>query len=182
MNISATQVTDQSFSPWGSFIGHIIPHEEIYSTSYFLSIYDNTRKLIYKPTSFFVYRPCEVALESLFAAYKNNFIGTKEHLISLSEIAKGGEAVGVVLEGKNFKTRYFGNKLEVPLTHETPTILQVSASAFAAFRYMLEYPEQGFLFPEELDDEKLLAYAKPYLKEYTTFICPKLKRHFLKCP
>ena len=182
MNVSATLVTDQSFSPWGSFIGHIIPHEEIYTTSYFLSIYDKNGKLVYKPTSFFVYRPCEIALQSLLTEYKNDFIGSKEHLISLPEIARGGEAVGIVLEGRNFKTRYFGNKLEVPLQHDTPTILQVSASAFAAFRYILEYPNKGFLLPEELDDEKMLVYAKPYLKEYTTFTCPKLKRNFLKCP
>lgn len=179
MNQSATIVTDQSFSPWGSFVGHIVPHEEIYTTSYYLSVYKNG-KLIYKPTSFFVYRPCDLALQSLMTEYKHNFSGSSEHLISLDEIAKGGEAVGIVLDGKNFKTRYFGNKLEVPLEHDTPTILQVSASAFSAFRYMLDNPKEGFLLPEELDDEKILAYAKPYLKEYLTFTCPKLERNFLK--
>ena len=179
LNKSATLVTEQSFSPFGSFVGHIVPHEETYTIPYFLSIYENG-KLVYKPTAFFVYRPCDLALSSLKAEYKHNFSGSSEHLISLPEIASGGEAVGIILDGENFKTRYFGNKLEVPLAHDTPTILQVSASAFAAFRYMLDYPDQGFLLPEELDDEKVLAYAKPYLKEYITFTCPKLERRFLK--
>lgn len=85
-----------------------------------------------------------------------------------------------MLDGKNFETRYFGNKLVAPIENETPTILQVSASAYAAFRYMLDNPNEGFLFPEEVDDNKIVEYARSVLKEYVSFTCPKLERTFFK--
>jgi len=92
------------------------------------------------------------------------------------DITNGGEAVGIVIDGKNFATRYFGNALLSPLDDDTPTILQVSASAYSAFRYMLDNPNKGFLFPEEVDDEQILKYAKPHLKGYESFECSKLER------
>lgn len=68
------------------------------------------------------------------------------------------------------------NALLSPLDDDTPTILQVSASAYSAFRYMLDNPNKGFLFPEEVDDEQILKYAKPHLKGYESFECSKLER------
>jgi len=174
---SAAVTTEQSYSPWGSFLGYIVPHEEIYTIADFLSV-RNEGKLVYKPSVFFIYRPCDVAVQGLLDGYENDFKDYQEHLISLNEIISGGEAVGIVLDGNNFKTRYFGNKMEYPTREDTPTILQVSSSAFAAFIYMLKHKNEGFLFPEELNDEKVLEYAKPYLKEYVTFTCPPLKKLF----
>ena len=168
---------ERSYSPYGSFGGYIVPHEEIYTIAHFLSIYQDEH-LIYKPSVYFVYLPCPVAEKCLFEGFPTDFEGMGAHLVAPEDIAKGGEAVGIVIAGNNFTTRYFGNKLEAPIEGETPTILQVSASAFAAFRYMLEYPDKGFLFAEELDDEKILEYAKPYLKEYISFECPPLERTF----
>ena len=168
---------ERSYSPYGSFTGYIVPHEEIYTISQFLSIYENDR-LTYKPSVYFVYLPCPASEKCLFEGFSDEFEGMNTHLITSEDIAKGGEAVGIVIAGKNFTTRYFGNKLEAPLDEETPTILQVSASSFAAFRYMLDYPDKGFLFAEELDDEKILEYARAYLKEYISFECPPLERTF----
>lgn len=168
---------EQSYSPYGSFVGHIVPHEEIYTIAYFFSLYKQD-KLVYKPSVYFVYLPSPVAVESLVNGLANNFLGMNEYIIGPDDIAKGGEAVGVVVNGKNFQTRYFGNCLEAPIEGETPTILQVSASAFAAFRYMLDSPNEGFLLPEELNDEKILEYARPILQKYISFECPPLERTF----
>ncbi len=170
---------DQSFSPWGSFDGYIVPHEEIYSIGDFLTVRKND-KVTYKPSVYFVYMPSKIAVASLLDGHQKGFKGFEEYLIKPEDIAQGGEAVGIVLDGKNFETRYFGNKLVAPIENETPTILQVSASAYAAFRYMLDNPNEGFLFPEEVDDNKIVEYAKPVLKEYVSFTCPKLERTFFK--
>ncbi len=171
--------SEQSYSPQGSFMGYIVPHEEIYSISNFLSIYKGS-KLVYKPSVYFVYLPCPISTKSLFENVGSEFDLTNTYLMEPKDMSKGGEAVGIVIDGKNFQTRYFGNNLEGAIGEDTPTILQVSASAYAAFRYMLEMPNQGFLFPEELDDEKILKYALPYLKEYVSFATPSLKRTFFK--
>ena len=175
LNTIPVECIDQSYSPWGSFNGCIVPHEEIYSIADFLSVYKDN-KLEYKPSVYFVYKPSDIALNSLIEAHKCNFENFTEHMIQPEDIAEGGEAVGIVIDGKNFTTRYFGNKLVAPIENETPTILQVSASAYSAFRYMLDNPNKGFLFPEEVDDEKVIEYAKVCLNEYDSFECPKLER------
>lgn len=176
---SSILTQDQSYSPYGSFVGYIVPHEEIYSIANFLSIYKGN-KLVYKPSVYFVYLPCPFAVKGLFESISVGVDKMSKYLAAPKDIARGGEAVGIVVEGRNFQTRYFGNKLEAPIEGETPTILQVSASAMAAFRYMLDHPNQGFLFPEELDDEEILNYALPYMEEYVSLALPPLKKAFFK--
>ena len=175
LNKTPLDCPEQSYSPWGSFNGYIVPHEEMYTISDFLSVEENG-KVSYKPSVYFVYKPSEIAVDSLLNYRKDNYITYESHLIMPEDIASGGEAVGIVIDGKNFTTRYFGNKLLSPIENETPTILQVSASAYAAFRYMLNNPNKGFLFPEEVDDEQVLEYAKPILNSFDSFECPKLER------
>ena len=167
---------DQSYSPWGSFNGYIIPHEEMYTIADFLSVKDN-EKVLYRPSVYFVYQPSSIAVSSLMAQQRTNSDNYDGYLIMPQDITNGGEAVGIVIDGKNFATRYFGNALLSPLDDDIPTILQVSASAYSAFRYMLDNPNKGFLFPEEVDDEQILKYAKPHLKGYESFECSKLERN-----
>ena len=178
-NNSSILSPEQSYSPYGKFVGYIVPHEEIYTIARFLSIYKKD-KLVYKPSVCFVYLPCLMAIKGLFDGLAIGFKKMSKHLVEPEDIANGGEAVGIVIDGKNFQTRYFGNKLEAPIEGETPTILQVSVSAFAAFRYMLDNPNRGFLFPEEVDDEQILRYARPYLKKYISLTFPSLERTFFK--
>ena len=176
LNKKPLECTDQTYSPWGSFNGYIIPHEEMYTIADYLSVKDDNQT-VYRPSVYFVYKPSDIAVASLERYQKSDDKEFGEHLIMPSDIASGGEAVGIVLDGKNFNTRYFGNKLVSPLDDDTPTILQVSASAFGAFRYMLDNPNSGFLFPEEVDEEQILKYSKPHLQEYDSFECSKLERN-----
>lgn len=96
---------------------------------------------------------------------------TKFHIIKKSEIIKGGESVGIILQGLRFKTRYFGNYLDGKGLNTTATILQVSAGVYSAFCYMLKHTREGLLFPEDTDEKEILNSAKKYLKSYDTFVC-----------
>lgn len=157
---------DFSVSPQGEFKGHISTHEEIYSIRHYLSCGR------YRPSVHFLYSPCDYAYRSV-----SKFVEVepeKFHLITKEEITSGGESVGIILQGRRFKTRYFGNYLETANEKECATILQVSASAFSAFQYMIKHPDLGLCFPEDLDEEEMLEFASNYLHKYDTFVTKKI--------
>ena len=158
----------KSYSLCGAFYGHLTTHEEIYSIGDYLSLYKNG-KLIYKPTTRFIYLPSVPARTSLKYIKENNFQKPQNiKVLDKKDISEGGETVGVVIYGKRFKTRFFGNRLTIADTEQSPTILQVGASAFAAFKYMKNHPNQGFLFPEELDDKEILNEVTKYIGALST--------------
>ena len=90
----------------------------------------------------------------------------KYHVIRKEEIISGGESVGMILSGENFQTRYFGNYLRNENAAESATAVQVSASLFAAYKYIQNHPRLGMLFPEEVDHREVLKTAKKELGEY----------------
>jgi homospermidine synthase len=80
-----------------------------------------------------------LAYASLEKIKVNDYMRPSEtHLIN-KDIVSGSEAVGIILSGRFFKTRYFGSvvdveKLRQEFVAESPTIVQVSASCIAAFK------------------------------------------------
>ena len=163
-------VRAEGFGPNGSFEGCVIPHEEIVSLYDYYSMRDSEGRLIYAPTVYFLYRPCPLAMRSLFHAQNN-----RRELITKDRMSSGGEVVGILLEGNRFRSRYvyteltvdslsaeFG-KASIPDVRSTPTVLQVSVSLLAAIRYVLQHPEEGILYPEDTPLGEMLSYAAWYL-------------------
>ncbi len=158
---------EMSYSPQGMVKGHLSTHEEIFTIRDYFSIGK------YKPTVHFLYSPCDYATRSV-EQFKEN-PPKMLHLIDKTEITEGGESVGIIIQGKRFTTRYFGNYLDTTKLDESATISQVSASSYAGFLYMREHPKKGLLFPEDVNSDEVLRSAKQYLKEYQTFECPKME-------
>ena len=67
-------------------------------------------------------------------------IPTNLHLIKKEEISSGGESVGIIIQGKRFKTRYYGNYLNNNDTDDVVTVFQVGVSAYAAFEIHKKSP------------------------------------------
>ena len=82
-------IRTHAYSQGKNFEGCVDAHEEVFS------IYDG--EIEYAPTVMFVFRPCDLALRSVF--HETN---TKQQLITKDRILSGGEAVGICVEGKNF--------------------------------------------------------------------------------
>ncbi len=165
--IGAFDCPEETFSPQGFVTGHITTHEEIYTIRRYFT-YGR-----YKPSVYFVYSPCDYSMRSIETNEDINLL--KDHLINKKEIISGGESVGIIIQGKRFKTRYYGNYLKTNDLDESATIIQVSAGAFSAFKYMMNHPNEGMLFPEELDEKEVLGYAEKYLKSYISIECPTIK-------
>ena len=154
------------FSPQGMIEGSLITHEEIYSISELLSVG------FYKPTVFFVYCPSRIAEKSIQDNRNSSKLQFK--LLERKELLSGGESVGIIMQGERFRTAYYGNYLDSKSLIETPTVLQVSASAFAAYKYICNHPYEGVLFPEDLDADEVLKTAGIYLGENLFMTCPDI--------
>lgn len=151
----------------GPVEGHISTHEEIFMIRRMLTY----KK--YSPTVHFVYSPCDYAIRSV-VQFRRGTTPDKFHLLSKDEIKSGGESVGIIIQGKRFKTRYYGNYLDTTKLNETATILQVSGSSYAAFCYMMNHPKEGMTLPEDVDELEILETAKKYLGGYSSFETKKL--------
>lgn len=162
---------EKVYSPQGIVDGYLIAHEEVFSLRQLFTSGN------YKPTVFFVYCPCHIAKKSIQNIKKNP--NTNFKLLEREELLNGGESVGIILQGKHFNTAYYGNYLDCSkLTNETPTVLQVSASALAAYKYICNHPNDGILFPEAVNANEVLKTASEYLGEYQFRRCPDIIPRF----
>ena len=157
----STSVPQKVGSNIGEFTGYIVSHEENFSIYDYYTIKDEEGNIEYAPDMYFVYKPCDLALKSIMEHDFND----KFQLILKENMVSGGEAVGIVVAGDNFNTRYVGNYLDIKDTFfETPTILQVSISCLSAIKYIKNHPNEGFLFPEYTNVNEVLEYAQKYMK------------------
>ena len=158
---NSLEMKSDTFSILGKFSGHIVSHEENFSLFDYYTIRDSEGNIDYAPTMYFLYKPCDLALNSVIGHEENNLM----KLILKSDMINGGEAVGMVVFGKNFTPRYVGNYLDIKDSFfETPTILQVSIGCLSAIKYIKNHPRQGLLFPEHANVNEIIEYASKYMK------------------
>ncbi|CAF2152303.1 unnamed protein product [Rotaria magnacalcarata] len=136
-----------SWVPSGSSLGMIIPYPEPFSIADCLTIRDdNSGKLLYQPSVYFVYLPCDSALCSLHEWHMQDYASLTVECIICDDIEFGADDLGVLLLGD-----------------QSATTLQVAISAVAAVIYALRHPEEGVCFPHQINTEKILATVVPFL-------------------
>ena len=168
----AIECEESFFSPQHMANGYLTSHEEVFTLNDFFSFGK------FKVTTAFVYASCTEARNSVIANKKEQF--PKYKLLNRDSLIGGGESVGIIIQGKRFSTRYFGNYLNSPDLDETATVRQVSASAVAAFQYMIAHSNEGLLFPEDIESNEILDLARPYLQDYISCECPSIKLNYGK--
>lgn len=171
LNHIGVNTLEETYAPNGKFFGHIIAHEETISLGQYLAIRNGRKKLKYMPSVYFIYRPSEIALKGLMKA---KLLGNKtpSSFVRLSDnVVTGEEYVGVILNSTKYGTYYLGSGVEIKtlrknFPRETPTIIQVTASAIAAFKWMIDHPNEGIILPEELPVDYIIENTKKYLGQY----------------
>ncbi len=171
LNIKGVDTLEKTYSPYGYFEGHIITHEETLSLGSYLSVFDSKGNLLYNPTVYFSYRPSEMAFRALKAVKRKNYQRPSSFVRLKNNLSSGGEYVGVIINTKLFGAYYYGSGVELNVLKqnypkETPTIIQVTATAISAFKWMLDNPNEGLLFPEQLNEDLILKAALKYLGSY----------------
>lgn len=154
-----------------SFVGCSIPHGEANTISNALTVLDSFGNPIYRPSVFFVYKPCPVARESLNEIRKSKYSSIPKtfHTLTLGQIRGGYDAIGVLLITSDSRGWWCGTVLDkmdmkkIGMKYTGPTTIQVAISMISSLKWLLENPEQGFITPENLPYKRILRESIPYL-------------------
>lgn len=162
----------KSWLPDEEFVGFVVPHDEAFTIADFLTIKENN-KVIYRPTCCFVYSPCRAAQESLAELIQRDLERQHIQKVITGVIQEGKETMGSLLLSNTYNGWWTGSILSAQETnelvpHQNATVLQVAAGVLAALEYILCHPHQGILFPEDLNHQKILQTAQPYLGTMTS--------------
>ena len=165
---AATRV--RSWTPLeGPYHGFLITHGESISISDYLTLKDGDH-VRSRPTCHYAYHPCDDAVLSLHEFAGKNWRLQSGKRLMMEEISSGTDELGVLMMGQPGGVYWFGSRLTINearqiAPHNNATSLQVTAAVLAGVVWALEHPRQGIVEPEEMDFERVLEIAQPYLGE-----------------
>ena len=165
---AATRV--RSWTPLeGPYHGFLITHGELISIADFLTVVD-AGEVRFRPTCHYAYHPCDDAILSLHEFAGKNWRPQDPKRLIMAEITAGTDELGVLMMGSPKGVYWFGSRLTIAearrvVPHNNATSLQVTAAVLAGAVWALEHPFAGIVEPEEMDFERVLAIARPYLGE-----------------
>jgi homospermidine synthase len=168
-----------------NIIGMLIPHEECVMICQKLSIEDTDNNIIYKPSCYFIYRPCDASLASTMEIFEklengyNNNIQPKARLMT-SDIIDGGEELGCTLFFSNGDIYWIGSVLKIEEARYlldnkydnivNATNLQVGAGCIGSLIYLIRSIKNkkfsGLLKPEDLPIKDFINLTKPLLGDF----------------
>lgn len=160
-----------------NLIGMLIRHEECYTICRKLTLKDNTGKITYKPSSYYVYKSSDSAFASTQEV--KDLIGEYQENLRLmtSDIIEGRDELGCTLFFASGDIYWVGSLLDINearLIYDNEynqsvnaTILQVCAGYIGGIFYLLESIEKkvyrGFMTPEDLPVDKFMKWTKPLI-------------------
>ena len=165
---AATRV--RSWTPLeGPYHGFLITHGESISIADYLTLKDGDR-VLNRPTCHYAYHPCDDAVLSLHEFAGKGFQLQARKRLIMEEICEGIDELGVLLMGPAKGVYWYGSRLSIAearraAPHNNATSLQVTAAVLAGVVWALEHPRAGIVEPEEMDFERVLDIARPYLGE-----------------
>lgn len=158
----------------GPYHGFLITHNESISVADYYTIRDDTGRedgaVVYRPTVHYAYHPCDDAVLSLHELAGKNWRMQDRHRLLMDEITGGVDELGVLLLGHRKNAYWYGSRLTTGQAREmvpynNATSLQVCATVLAGIIWAIENPKRGVVEPDELDFERILEIAEPYLGE-----------------
>jgi homospermidine synthase len=151
----------------GPYTGFLITHNESISIADYLTVRDGDR-VRYRPTCHYAYHPCDDAVLSVHELGGKNWRLQADKRLMMDEIIDGIDELGVLLMGHGDRVYWYGSRLSIDQTrrlvrNNNATSLQVTAAVLGGMVWAIEHPRAGIVEPEELDYERILEVAGPYL-------------------
>ncbi|HEY0720060.1 MAG TPA: saccharopine dehydrogenase NADP-binding domain-containing protein [Gammaproteobacteria bacterium] len=165
---AATRV--HSWTPLeGSYLGMLITHSESISIADHLTLREHGA-VVYRPTVHYAYHPCDDALLSLHELAGKNWQPQAQRRILRDEITEGMDELGVLLMGNAKGVYWYGSRLTIEearrlAPHNNATSLQVVAGILGGISWALANPTAGIVEPDDIDHQRVLEIATPYLGE-----------------
>ena len=154
----------------GPYHGFLITHGEAISIADFYTVKDGG-KVVSRPTCHYAYHPCDDAVLSVHELAGKNWAMQPRKRLMMKEIAPGGiDELGVLLMGHKKGAYWFGSRLSIDearklAPYNNATSLQVTVSVLSGMIWAIENPKRGLVEPEEIDFQRNLEVAMPYLGE-----------------
>ncbi len=167
---AATRI--RSWTPLeGPYHGFLITHSEAISIADYLTLRERD-ELRYRPTVHYTYHPCDAAILSTHELAGKNWQLQKDKRIMMDDIVSGIDELGVLLMGHARNSYWFGSQLSITEARSlapfnNATSLQVTATVLAGMIWAMENPNLSILEPDEVDFERILEIATPYLGKLT---------------
>jgi homospermidine synthase len=151
----------------GAFQGYLITHGEAISISDYLTVKKGDQ-VAYRPTCHYAYHPCDDTVLSVHELAGRNWVGQEERRLYRDEITEGTDELGALLLGHKKGAYWYGSQLSIDearklAPYNNATSLQVSAGVLGAIVWAMENPQAGIVEPEDMDFQRVLEIAKPYL-------------------
>jgi len=175
----------------GMFYGMTLRHDENLTLGKYLSV-SSKNKIIYQPSSYYVYKPTSACLEGVQETRENNFKwGDKKRYLT-KEIVEGTDELGVSLFMKNGEVWWIGSLLDIEEARRlhpkwmhdyiNATNTQVVGGYLTGIFYVLDLwdkgEKRGLLFPEDIP----LEYLRISLAFQGKFVLEKAKWNNDKMP
>ena len=162
LNEPANDTYCESFVPIDNkIIGTVISHGEGISMGAYL------KTPTHSCTIHYVYKYSPLTYDSMSTLNSKMMGGTipNPHVVNnYDDKIKGIDRVGGLLLTRKGKAVWAGSMADNTCDEYTSgTLIQVVAGVLSGLSYMIENPQEGILFPEDLDHEYILKKAKPYL-------------------
>ena len=160
----------RSWTPLGgSYQGYLITHGESVSLAEYLTVEDGGRA-VYRPTVHYAYRPCNDAMLSIDEFRGRGLDLQPRRRVLRDEIVQGVDELGVLLCGNRHGVYWYGSRLDIAearrlAPYNNATTLQTAVGVLAGMVWAIENPVRGVVDPEEMDFERVLEVARPYLGE-----------------
>ncbi|HEX2825502.1 MAG TPA: saccharopine dehydrogenase C-terminal domain-containing protein [Burkholderiales bacterium] len=153
----------------GQFHGFLITHSESISISDYFTVREGER-VLYRPTCHYAYHPCDDTVSSVHELAGKGWIGQEQRRIFMDEITDGVDELGALLMGHAKGAYWYGSRISV---HEArklapfnnATSIQVAAGVLGGVVWAMENPRAGIVDPDDVDFERVLEIASPYLGE-----------------
>lgn len=122
----------------------------------------------YRPTCYYAYRPCEGAVEGLARMVDGRWSVGGPEWVAGGDQLEGMDELGALLMGEGFGSLWIGSRLTSAQSRAlapgvSATTMQVAAGLCAAISWALEYPNMGWVEPEDLPHEYILSVASRWL-------------------
>lgn len=116
----------------------------------------------------YTYHPCDDTVLSLHEIAGKLWRPQHARRILRDEIVSGIDEMGVLLMGHARGVYWYGSRLSIEearqlAPYNNATSLQVVAGVLAGMVWALQNPSAGVVEPDDLDHERVLEIARPYL-------------------
>ncbi len=156
----------------GNFLGRAVTHNEAISIADYFTVRNWLNKAVYRPTVHYAYRPCDAAMLSLEECLGKELQLQEEKRVMVNEIETGMDELGVLLMGHKKGAYWYGSQLTIEearalAPYQNATGLQVTAAVLGGIIWAMENPTQGLVEADEIDFQRILEIAQPYLGTVT---------------